>query len=278
MNLAPEHPAASTSERYTGHLCEHPLLLYRAGTERPVCVVVLLHGGEFVSGSPRGVEAIAERLSARLAGAVIVPAYTLAGEAPFPAAAEDAYAALQWAVRHAAESGWGTPALVVVGHEAGGNLAAAAAMMARDRGEPPIVAQVLVRPMLDPSQSSRSMRASCSADAMRLRAAYRAYLPSGSDPMHPYAAPLASVRLAGLPPALLLTAEADPLRDEAEAYAANLARAGVPTQVVRMREPADATSLDVPTLDAIAAFIGPRVARPRKSRATPTTIPPARTP
>jgi acetyl esterase/lipase len=264
LNLIPDQPATPASDRYPGHLCEHPLRLHRAGAERPVCIAVLLHGGGFVSGSPDGVGAAAQRLAARLAGAVVVPAYTLAGEAPFPAAAEDAYAALQWAVRHAADSGWGAPALVVVGYEAGGNLAAAAAMMARDRGGPAIAAQVLVRPMLDPSQSSRSMRATCSADALRCRAAYRAYLPGGADAMHPYAAPLASVRLAGLAPALVLTAEGDPLCDEAEAYAANLSRAGVASQVVRMREALDAACWDAQTLDAIAAFVGPRVARPRK--------------
>lgn len=264
MNPAPRQPAPPSGERYPGHLCEQPLLLRRAGTERPACVAVLLHGGGFASGSPRSLEDVAERLAARLAGAVIVPAYTLAGEAPFPAAAEDAYAALQWTARHAADSGWGSLALVIVGHEAGGNLAAAASMMARDRGGPAIAAQVLVRPMLDPSQSSRSMRASCSADALRLRAAYRAYLPGGADPMHPYAAPLASVRLAGLPPALVLTAEGDPLRDEAEAYAANLARAGVPSQVVRMRDASDAACWDAAALDAIAAFVGPRIARARR--------------
>jgi acetyl esterase/lipase len=264
LNLASDRRAAPSGDRYPGHLREHPLLVHRAGAERPVCVAVLLHGGGFVSGSPRCIGPAGEQLALRLGGVVVVPAYTLAGDAPFPAAAEDAYAALQWAVRHAADSGWGAPALVVVGYEAGGNLAAAAAMMARDRGGPALAAQVLVRPMLDPSQSSRSMRACCSADALRLRAAYRAYLPGGADAMHPYAAPVASVRLAGLAPALVLTAEGDPLRDEAEAYAAGLSRAGVASQVVRMREAPDAAGWDAQTLDAIAAFVGPRVARPRK--------------
>jgi acetyl esterase/lipase len=226
-------------------------------------VIVLLHGGGFVGGSPEAVATLAERLAERLASAVVTPGYTLAEDAPFPAAAEDAYAAMLWAQAYAREAGWGAARLVVCGVEAGGNLAAAVAMMARDRGGPPVAAQILVRPMLDPSQSSRSMRGSAGDDARRCRAAYRAYLPSGADHLHPYAAPLASLRLAGLPPALVLTAAADPLRDEAETYAANLIRAGVTTQVSRLASTADEAVCEAPTLDAIAAFLGPRLAAPR---------------
>lgn len=227
-----------------------------------MALVLLLHGGGFVSGSPDSLAPMAERLAERLASLVVVPAYTLATAAPFPAAAEDAYAALCWAHAQAPRSVSRPVQLVLTGIEAGGNLAAAAAMMARDRGGPLVAAQVLVRPMLDPSQSTRSMRCGGADETQRCRAAYRAYLSSGSDQLHPYGAPLASQRLGGLPPALIFTAEHDALRDEAESYAANLIRAGVTTQVVRLDEASPGAVCAAAALDAIAGFVGPRLARP----------------
>ncbi len=244
---------------YPAYRGERPLSVFRAD-EAPLATVVLLHDGCFLEGRADATARAAERLAERLASVVIVPDYTLAPEAPFPAAAEDAYAALCWASAHARDGGWEARRLVVMGIEAGGNLAAAAAMMSRDRGEPGLAAQILVRPMLDPSQSSRSMRACTEHEAERCRAAYRAYLPNGADQVHPYAAPLASLRLAGLAPALILTAAGDALRDEAEAYAANLIRAGVTTQVTRLAHPSADVLADAATQEAIAAFVGPRIA------------------
>jgi len=264
--------AASSSndgiQCYGGYLGERTLRVHRPAAERPVGAIVLVHGGGFVAGAPAAIERAAERLAERLGCVVLTPAYTLAKDAPFPAAVEDVYAALQWAADRAAACNWSASRVVVAGFEAGGNLAAAAAMMARDRGGPPLVAQVLIRPMLDPSQTCRSMREGTAADAQRCRVAYRAYLASGSDQLHPYAAPLTSVRLAGLPPALIVSAADDPLRDEAEAYATNLIRAGVTTEVARLprtleQEPAER---DPAVIDAIASFLGPRLAAPRHAR------------
>jgi acetyl esterase/lipase len=256
--------------RYGGYMGERTLRLHRPAGERAVAAIVLVHGGGFVAGGPDAVERAAQRLADRLACVVVAPAYTLAGDAPFPAAVEDVYAVLKWTEDHAAAGGWNAARLVVAGFEAGGNLAAAAAMMARDRGGPLLVAQVLILPMLDPSQSCRSMREGTAADANRCRVAYRAYLASGSDQLHPYAAPLTSVRLAGLPPALIVSAADDPLRDEAEAYAVHLIRAGVTAEVARLpripeQEPAER---DPAVIDAIAAFLGPRLAAPRHARTT----------
>jgi acetyl esterase/lipase len=273
LNTAFERPSAPEYGRYAGYCGERTLRIYRAGSERPVALVLLMHGGGFVSGGPDAVATLAQQLAARLASAVVTPSYTLAREAPFPAAAEDAYAALQWAAGHAAASGWGETRLVLAGVEAGGNLAAGTAMMARDRGGPPVAAQVLIRPMLDPSQSTRSMRCSGAEDAQRCRAAYRAYLPSGADQVHPYAAPLASLRLAGLPPALIVTGDGDPLRDEAESYAANLIRAGVTTQVTRLARADAIAAWDAATLDAVAHFLGPRIAAASRTQQDRRTLP-----
>jgi acetyl esterase len=269
------HPGPSIPDgpaHYGGYQGERTLQVHRGAGGRPVATILLIHGGGFVSGSPDAIELVATRLADRLSAVVLTPAYTLACDAPFPAAVEDVYAALQWTVDHASAGGWNASRLVIAGIEAGGNLAAAAAMMARDRGGPPLAAQILIRPMLDPSQSCRSMREGTADDAQRCRSAYRAYLSSSADQLHPYAAPLASVRLAGLPPALIVTADDDPLRDEAEAYAANLIRAGVTTEVARLpRTPEQVPAeRDPAALDAIAAFLGPRIAASKHTRTTNT--------
>ena len=205
------------------------------GIARPP-VLVFFHGGGFVHRDRAATDAMATLLALRLNAAVITPMYTMASEAPFPAASNDAYAAVAWAAGTAREARWDPRKLIVAGVECGGNLAAVAAMMARDRGEPAIGAQVLVTPMLDPTQSSPSMHAAGTGVPLRSScgAAYRAYLRRAADRVHPYAAPACCSRVAGLPPALILTASDDPLRDEGEAYGAKLVAAGVTTQVSRL--------------------------------------------
>ena len=122
---------------------------------------------------------------------------------------------------------------------AGSRRRTVAALMARDRGGPELAGQILVMPMLDPGLSTCSMRelpqdASAACVATTCAASYRGYLPNAADRMHPYASPLQSSRLKNLPPALILSAEDDPLRDEAEQYGAKLASCGVTTTVKRM--------------------------------------------
>jgi acetyl esterase/lipase len=208
------------------------------GIHCPGGLVVLFHGGGFVGGSIDGISPTAQTMAARLGLFVATPEYTLASARPFPAAAEDAYAALAWANAYARRGGWDGRRIAVAGEEAGGNLAAVAAMMARDRGAPPLAAQLLVGPMLDPSLSSPSMQRVTAGAAHApgaCGASYRAYLPTAADCLHPYAAPLSSSRLGGLVPALIVTYDDDPLRDEAERYGAKLIAAGVTTQVSRLR-------------------------------------------
>ena len=246
---------------YVGYLRTRAAVSFQPLAAASDAAVVLLHGGGFVGGTIGDVSTAARALAERLALTVVTPEYTLATEAPFPAAAEDAYSALRWAAGR-------SRGVVIAGIEAGGNLAAAAAMMARDRGAPNVLAQILVSPMLDPSLTSTSMR--CLPEAVRHGARacgawYRAYLPAAADRLHPYAAPAASTRLAGLAPALILTAADDPLRDEAESYAAKLIAAGVSTQVSRLARIESAPNgWTAEVLDAIAAFLAPRV--PQKTR------------
>ncbi|MDB0528836.1 alpha/beta hydrolase [Ralstonia solanacearum] len=236
--------------------------------------VLYLHGGGFVGGCIDDADATARHLAATLPAVVVTVGYSLAPAAPFPAAPEDVYAALCCMAEHAATWGIDRRRLAVAGHDAGGNLSAALTMIARDRGGPNLRAQVLIAPMLDPTMArvrpDRLADADNSAEACA--ACYRQYLPRPTERVHPYAAPVESRRLHGLPPALLLTAPQDLLRTEAERYASALIEAGVVTQVVRVADVChDSIATDHATLDEIICFLRwhlglTRTAAPRKRR------------
>lgn len=215
--------------------------LYLAGAapKRDV-LVVFFHGGGFDSGDLDECDDFLRALAeSDHLPAVLSSTYTLATVSPFPAAVEDAHAVLQWAKKNKTKLGWTGKILVTAGLEAGANLAAVCALMSRDRGGPALAGQILVMPMLDPALSTCSMRQmTLCADrekvATECAAAYRGYLPHAADRSHPYAAPLHSSRLKNLAPALILSSEDDPLRDEAEQYGAKLINAGVCTTVRRL--------------------------------------------
>lgn len=273
----PASPRAVDEQVFRGYDGELAVRIYRPTRPADVCGLVLLfHGGGFVSGDLDGMVPLAARMSERLGLIIATPAYTLASKHPFPAAAEDAYAALTWASASGRREGWNPKRIVVMGEEAGGNLASVCAMQARDRGGPAIAVQVLVGPMLDPSLSSPSMQraAADSAHASRVcGACYRAYLPNAADRLHPYAAPAASTRLAGLAPALILAFDGDPLRDEAENYGARLIAAGVTTQVSRLScTDANAQCWTDTAWSAIDGFLRAQLAGPHVP-SEPSTIP-----
>jgi acetyl esterase len=203
-------------------------------------LVVFFHSGGFVGGGLDEADEFLRHMSCGAANQlVLASSYTLATERPFPAAVEDAHAVLCWTRKNKAKLGWNGKRLVVAGIEAGANLAAVCALMSRDRGGPELAGQILIMPMLDPGLSTCSMRevkldADMAGVADTCAASYRGYLPNGADRTHPYASPLQSSRLKNLPPALILSAEEDPLRDEAEQYAAKLSAAGVSTTLKRL--------------------------------------------
>ncbi|GGY14681.1 alpha/beta hydrolase fold domain-containing protein [Massilia dura] len=226
-----------------------PARLYLAGvpaTKRDT-LVVFFHGGGFVGGAVDEADDFLSRLVSEDRCQVALSAgYTLASVRPFPAAVEDAHAVLLWAKKNKAKLSWNGKRLVVAGIEAGANLAAVVSLVARDRGGPELAAQVLIMPMLDPGLSTCSMRdmpacidkaAVADQVAGGCAAGYRAYLPNAADRTHPYASPLQSSRLKNLPAALILSAEDDPLRDEAEQYGAKLIKCGIPTTVKRLPPP-----------------------------------------
>lgn len=203
-------------------------------------LVVFFHGGGFDSGDlDKGDDFLRTLAECDHLPVVLASSYTLATVSPFPAAVEDAHAVLMWAKKNKSKLGWNGKLLVAAGIEAGANLAAVCALMSRDRGGPALAGQILVMPMLDPALSTGSMRQlTLCADREKVATtcaeAYRGYLPNAADRSHPYAAPLHSSRLKNLAPALILSAEDDPLRDEAELYGAKLINAGICTTVRRM--------------------------------------------
>ncbi|GAA2431617.1 alpha/beta hydrolase [Streptomyces glaucus] len=194
--------------------------------------VVWLHGGGFVMGDLDTEHPWAARLAASSGAVVISVGYRLAPEHRFPAALDDAYAVLTWAAEHAAGIGVDPERIAVGGHSAGGGLAAAVALRARDERGPAIRFQLLNQPGLDDRQetwSARNFTATPWFDRGKAAAAWRHYL--GSRPATPYAAPARAADLSGLPPAYIATAEFDPNRDEDIDYALRLLRAGVPVEL-----------------------------------------------
>jgi acetyl esterase len=194
--------------------------------------VVWLRGGGFVMGDLDTEHPWAARLADGADAVVVSVGYRRAPEHRFPAALDDAAAALAWTATHAADLGISPERIAVGGHSAGAGLAAAVALRARDQQGPPICFQLLNQPQLDDRQATWSARQFTDTPWMtrdKLAATWRHYL--GSAPASAYAAPARADDLSGLPPAYVATAEFDPLRDEAIAYALRLLQAGVAVEL-----------------------------------------------
>jgi len=194
--------------------------------------IIWLHGGGFVMGDLETEHPWAVRIATSSGAVVVSVGYRRAPEDRFPAALDDAYAVLDWAVGHAADLGTDRGRIAVGGHAAGAGLAAAVALRARDQQGPPIRFQLLSQPELDDRQETWSARNFTDTPFMtraKVAASWRHYL--GSAPATPYAAPARADDLSGLPPAYITTAELDPNRDEAIGYAQRLLQAGVPVEL-----------------------------------------------
>jgi acetyl esterase len=213
-----------------------PCRFYRPTKDtKPRPVMVYYHGGGFMLGSPELYDTTCRRLAVRSGCALLSVGYRLAPETQFPGAVEDGYAAARWASRNAARLGADPAKLVLAGDSAGGNLAAVAAQMALDSGEFPVALQVLVYPMTDMSREYPSHQRNASGYMLTTKALHwfmDNYIPDHADRLDPRASPILRPDLKGLPPALVISAEFDPLVDECAAYADRLAAAGVPTKHV----------------------------------------------
>lgn len=211
------------------------LRLYRP--RDAICPAVLfLHGGWFFMGDLDTHDTMVRSL-ARAAGCVVVAVdYRLAPEHPCPAAVLDCLAALEWMDSHAGALGIDADRLAICGDSAGGALAAVVARRARDAGGPRLRMQVLVYPVISPNLDTPSWHSMTEAPVVsraRAESAWSMYAPSASACAVADAAPGAAADLTGLPPALVITAEHDPLRDEGETYAGSMAADGVAVTVHR---------------------------------------------
>lgn len=196
----------------------------------PFPILVWFHGGGWVTGDLEGTDEVARMISSRSRCVVISVDYRLAPETKFPGPVEDCYAATIWVSKNA-EALKGDPSRIAVGgSSAGGNLAAAVCLMSRDRREPRVVFQLLVYPVLDRDFTTKSYGLYGRGEGLSIDTMawyWKHYLMSDEDAMNPYAAPLRSEDFSRLPQALIMTAEFDPLCDEAEVYSKVLNEAGV---------------------------------------------------
>ena len=203
---------------------------------QPRAVIVYYHGGGWVLGSVDESDLLGRALAERTGCAVVLVGYRLAPEYRYPTAADDSQAALDWAVAHRDDIAGSPAPVVVAGDSAGGNLAAVVARRARHQGGPPLSLQVLVYPVTDCDLSTTSYTDPANQlilSAQSMVWFWDHYLPEQVARMHPDASPLRAPDLSGLPPAVVITAEHDVLRDEGELYATRLVKAGVPVEFRR---------------------------------------------
>ena len=213
-----------------------PARLYRPDAAADKPVLVYFYGGGWTLGSIETSDAVCRALANATGALVLAPGYRLAPEHKFPTAVYDCFAAVRWVADNATRLGADPARIAVGGDSAGGNLAAAVTLLARDRGGPALAAQVLVYPNTDYESDTPSLRENTDPLLFNRTSVgwyWGHYLNSPADGVDPLASPLRADDLSGLPPALVITAEYDPLRDQAEQYAAALSGAGVPVVASR---------------------------------------------
>jgi acetyl esterase len=235
MGQYPDELASITDLSIPGPAGEIPARAYRPHSAEPLPALVYIHGGGWVIGDIESHDSVCQQLSTQIPAVVVSVDYRLAPEHPYPAALQDCFAATRWVHGHGSDLGADSSRLAVAGDSAGGNLAALVCVKARDEGGPALAFQLLVYPATDltnsyPSYEENGEGYLLTKDSMRW---FVDHYISEADRKNPDASPMYVEDLSGLPPALVITAEFDPLRDEGEAYAARLREAGVPAIATR---------------------------------------------
>lgn len=202
---------------------EVPVRLYRPPNSGQAPGVLYLHDGGFISGGLDTAHTACLRLSAETGAIAVSVDYRLAPEHPYPAAVQDCYAALEWVTANAAQFDIDASRIAVVGSSSGGTLAAATALMVRDRNGPPLTMQLMKFAPLDDRSPA--------AQSRDLRPMWRRYVGDLGSDVPPYAAPARATDLSGLPPTYVLTGELDAFRDEGISYATRLLEAGVSVEL-----------------------------------------------
>ena len=232
----PEQPVARVEDRtIPGPGGPIPVRVYWPIVGQRLPALVYLHGGGWVFGNIGSIDRNCRVLANSVGCVVVNVEYRLAPEHKYPAAAEDAYAVIAHLAAHPDEFHVDPARIAVAGDSAGGNLAAVACLMARDRGGPRVAFQMMVYPVIDYdcNRPSVSENDGYLLNRAVMRYFWNHYVASPEEARHPYASPINAKTLAGLPPALVITAECDPLRDQGEAYARRLEEFGVPVTLKR---------------------------------------------
>ncbi|HWH97651.1 MAG TPA: alpha/beta hydrolase fold domain-containing protein [Pseudolysinimonas sp.] len=277
---ASDPPVTATDVTYPGAAGELPARVYApsAPSEQPRPVLVFFHGGGWIGGSLEAVDGPCRTLAAELDAVVISPTYRLAPEHPFPAAIEDAIAALRWAAEAAPGFGGDPSRLAVGGESAGGTMAAILAQQARDAGGPALSAVAMVYSPIDPAARTASRSRYHNGPILTvglLERMWTTYLGDRIDEGSPLADPSKATSLEGLPPTLAVTVGLDPSRDEAEDYIRALADAGVEAETVRVAGLTHASfpmGIYVPRaseiMDAVVSFLSARWSTPAPEATT----------
>jgi len=242
--VGPTFPDVLKVQDFTipGTASDIPVRLYAPiKSSEALPVVVFFHGGAFIAGSIDSHDSMVQELAARIGYIFVSVNYRLAPEAKFPAGLEDCYAATAWVHANAASINADPSKIVLMGDSAGGNLVAATALMSRDKATPPIAFQVLIYPCIAHSSaydSYESMKTNGEGYGLTRAAMENCLALYLAEPIsqfadNPYVTPIKATNLKGLAPAFVLTAEYDVLRDEGEAYAADLKANGVSVQMSR---------------------------------------------
>ncbi len=214
-----------------------PVRIYTPNAPGPLPMLLYFHGGGWVLSNLDTHDSLCRKITNHAQCIVISVDFRLAPEHKFPAAVEDSFAATCWATEHATELNGDAQRIAVAGDSAGGNLAAVVALMARDQHKPALIYQVLIYPVTGyhtpgtPSYFELGEGYNLTREEMIWF--WRSYLRDEQDAQNPYAVPMHAQTLHDLPPAFILTAEYDPLRDEGEAYAAHLRENGIPVTLKR---------------------------------------------
>jgi len=237
---APRQPAEVEERQIPGPQGDVPLYIYRPqGRREELPVVMYFHGGGWVLGERRTHDRLVREIANAADAAVVFVEFTHAPEARYPVQIEEAFAATRWIAQNGGSLGLDTSRMAVMGDSVGGNMATVVAMMCKQRGGPQLGCQVLLYPVTDANFDTGSYRQFAEGYFLEregMKWFWGHYLPDEQRRTEPYASPLraSTEELQGLPPALVMVAENDVLRDEGEAYARKLAEAGVVVEAVRV--------------------------------------------
>ena len=230
-----EEVARVEDHKIPGPAGQIPIRIYSPAGAAPFPLLVFYHGGGWVIGDLDTHDNACRSFTNRAGCVTLAVDYRLAPENKFPAAVEDCYQATAWAAEHAREFGADPARIAVGGDSAGGNLAAVVSLLARDRRRPAIKFQLLIYPATDGALDTNSHKTFTDyfLTDKAVKHLWGSYLRDDADRTDPLASPSLAKSHKGLPPALIITAEFDPLRDEGEAYGEKLRAAGVPVSVTR---------------------------------------------